>query len=770
MICMRLPSRFQFFRLSLLSVALSAALHSGVALAADPFVLKDIRVEGLQRTDAGTVFGSLPFRIGDTYNDDKGAAALRALFATGLFKDVRIEIENDVVVVVVEERPVIANVDFAGTKEFDKEALIKALKDIGIGEGLPFDKALADRAEQELKRQYLTRSLYGAEVVTTVTPLERNRVNVTFTVTEGAAAHINEIRVVGNKAFSEGTLRGLFDLSTGGWLTWYTKTDRYSRAKLNADLENLRAYYLNRGYLEFNVDSTQVAISPDKQNISITVNITEGQPYVVTGVTLEGDYLGRENDFKSLVTVVPGQPYRAESVADTTRAFVDRFGTFGYAFARVDARPEIDRTTGRVSVALVANPQRRAYVRRINVAGNTRTRDEVVRREFRQFESSWYDGARIRLSRDRVDRLGYFKEVAVETTEVPGTQDQVDLTVNVVEKPTGNLLLGAGFSSADQLSLTASVKQDNIFGSGNYMGVEVNTSRSNRTLVVSTVDPYFTMDGVSRAVDLYYRTTSPINSQGENYRLVTPGATVRFGVPFSEFDTVFLGIGIERTEIRGTNALPNNYFLYREQFGAAAVSVPLTIGWTRDDRDSAISPNTGRYTRVNAEVGVAGDTRYVRANAQFQQYFALSRRFTFGFNSEFGYGKGLGGRPFPIFKNFYGGGLGTVRGFDQGSLGPIDVTGAYIGGTRRLNLNGELYVPFPGSGNDRTLRLFGYVDAGNVWGENESVELKSLRASTGLGLSWISPIGPLKLSYGMPIRKEPTDRIQRLQFQIGTAF
>jgi outer membrane protein insertion porin family len=278
------------------------------------------------------------------------------------------------------------------------------------------------------------------------------------------------------------------------------------------------------------------------------------------------------------------------------------------------------------------------------------------------------------------------------------------------------------------------------------------------------------MDGVSRAVDLYYRTTSPINSQGENYRLVTPGATVRFGVPFSEFDTVFLGIGVERTEIRGTNALPNNYFLYREQFGAAAVSVPLTIGWTRDDRDSAISPNTGRYTRVNAEVGVAGDTRYVRANAQFQQYFALSRRFTFGFNSEFGYGKGLGGRPFPIFKNFYGGGLGTVRGFDQGSLGPIDVTGAYIGGTRRLNLNGELYVPFPGSGNDRTLRLFGYVDAGNVWGENESVELKSLRASTGLGLSWISPIGPLKLSYGMPIRKEPTDRIQRLQFQIGTAF
>ncbi|MDB5817976.1 MAG: putative outer rane signal peptide protein [Rhizobacter sp.] len=767
---MRLTSKVLSFRPSFLSLALGFALMSGSAFAADPFVLSDIRVEGLQRTDAGTVFGSLPFRIGDTYSDEKGAAALRSLFATGLFKDVRIEIDGNIVVVVVEERPVIANVDFVGTKEFDKEALVKALKDIGIGEGLPFDKALADRAEQELKRQYLTKSLYGAEVVTTVTPLERNRVNVTFTVTEGEAAHISEIRIVGNKAFSEGALRGNFDLSTGGWLTWYTKSDRYSRAKLNADLENLRAYYLNRGYLEFNVDSTQVAISPDKQNISVTVNITEGQPYTVTSVRLEGDYLNKDNDFKALVTVVPGEPYRAEAVADTTRAMVDRFGTFGYAFARVEARPEIDRATGRVAVAIVSNPQRRAYVRRINVAGNTRTRDEVVRREFRQFESAWYDGARIRLSRDRVDRLGYFKEVSVETTEVPGTQDQVDLTINVVEKPTGNLLLGAGFSSADKLALTASIKQDNIFGSGNYMGVEVNTSRSNRTVVVSTVDPYFTTDGVSRAVDVYYRTTSPLNSQGENYKLVTPGATIRFGVPFSEFDTIFVGLGIERTSIKGDNALPNNYFLYREQYGESAVSVPLTVGWTRDDRDSAISPNSGRYMRANAEMGIAADTRYVRGNLQFQQYFALSRRFTFGFNSEFGYGKGLGGKPFPIFKNFYGGGLGTVRGFDQGSLGPVDVTGAYIGGTRRLNLNGELYVPFPGSGNDRTLRLFGYVDAGNVWGENQTIQLNSLRASTGLGLSWISPIGPLKLSYGTPIRKQPEDRIQRLQFQIGTAF
>ncbi|HEX7438538.1 MAG TPA: outer membrane protein assembly factor BamA [Caldimonas sp.] len=767
---MQFSFRRPAFRPSLLSIALATALHAGSAWAVEPFVLKDIRVEGLQRTDPGTVFASLPFRIGDTYSDEKGAAALRALFATGLFKDVRIDIEGGVAIVIVEERPVISSIDFVGLKEFDKDTLVKSLKDFGIGEGLPFDKALADRAEQELKRQYLTRSLYGAEVVTTVTPIERNRVNVTFTVTEGGASRIREIRIVGNQAFSEGTLKGLFDLNDGGWFNWYSKADRYSRAKLNADLETLRAYYLNRGYLEFNVESTQVTISPDKQDITVTINVKEGQPFVVTGVQLEGEFLGKDDEFKTLVTIRPGEPYRAEAVAETTRAFVDKFATFGYAFAKIDARPAIDRANGQVVLTLAADPQRRVYVRRVSIAGNTRTRDEVIRREFRQFESSWYDGRKIKLSRDRVDRLGFFSEVNVESNEVPGTLDQVDLTITIKEKPTGNLSLGAGFSSADKLALTASIKQENVFGSGNYLGLEINTSRSSRTLVVSTVDPYFTIDGISRAFDFYYRTTRPLNSQGEQYKLVTPGVSVRFGVPFSEYDTVFFGAGYERTEIRGATALPNNFFLYREKFGEVSSSVPLTIGWARDQRDSALVPTTGRYQRINLDWGMLGDSRYLRANLQAQQYIPISKRFTFAVNAEFGYGRGLSGRGYPIFKNFYGGGLGTVRGFDQGSLGPVDVTGAYIGGNRRLNINNELYLPVPGTGNDRTLRLFTYVDAGNVWGENEELRLNSLRASAGVGLSWVSPVGPLKLSYGVPIRKRPEDRIQKLQFQIGTAF
>lgn len=747
-----------------------AVLCQTSAWAVEPFVVKDIRVEGLQRADAGTVFAALPFRVGDTYTDDKGAASLRSLFATGLFKDVRIQIEGNVAVVVVEERPVISRVEFVGTKEFDKDALVKSLKDVGIGEGQPFDRALADRAEQELKRQYLSRSLYGVEIVTTITPTERNRVNVTFTVTEGDVTKIRSIRITGNQAFSESTLLSQMDLTTGGWLTWYTKSDQYARSKLNADLETLKSYYLNRGYLEFKVESTQVSISPDKQDISIAINVAEGPKYTVTGVRLEGEYLGKDEAFRNLVTIKPGEAYRADDVASTIKAFTDRFAAFGYAFAKVDLRPEIDREKGQVVAVLVAQPQRRVYVRRINVAGNSRTRDEVIRREFRQFESAWYDGQKIKLSRDRVDRLGYFKQVNVETSEVPGTQDLVDLTVTVEEKPTGNLMVGAGFSTAEKLTLTASIKQDNVFGTGNYLGLEVNTSRYNRTVVVSTVDPYFTDDGISRSFDVFYRTSRPLSTQGGDYQIVTPGGAVRFGVPFTEFDTVFFGLGAEQTAIKGNLGLPVSYKVHRELFGERSLSVPLTVGWARDARDSVIAPTQGRYQRLNLEIGVAGDTRYLRSDYQFQQFFPLTNRLTIGLNTELGYGTGLSGKPYPVFKNFYGGGLGTVRGFEQNSLGPADIEGAYIGGARRFNINTEFYVPFPGAGNDRTLRMFAYADAGNVWGEQQTIKLADLRASVGVGVSWISPVGPLKLSYGKPIRSFDQDKIQKLQFQIGTAF
>ena len=751
-------------------VMVAVAAMVSPAWAVEPFVIKDIRVEGLQRSDPGTVFAALPFRIGDTYNDDKGATALRALFATGLFKDVRIEIDKDVAVVIVDERSIIASVTFVGLKEFDKEPLTKSLRDAGIGEGLPFDRAVIDRAEQEIKRQYLSRSLYGAEVVTTVTPIERNRVNVTFTMTEGDAARIANVRIVGATLVSESTLLDLFELSSSGWFTWYSKTDRYSRTKLNADLEKLRAYYLNRGYLEFAIESTQVTISPDKQTISIAISIKEGQPYTVTSIRLEGDYLGKEEEFRSLVLLRPGQPYRGDAVTETSRRFQDLFGLYGYAFARIEPRPDIDRATGQVAMVFGAEPQRRVYVRRIDVAGNTRTRDEVIRREFRQLESAWYDGGLIKLSKERVDRLGYFKDIEVETSEVAGSPDQVDLVVNVTEKPTGNLAVGAGYSNAEKLTFNASIKQDNAFGSGHSLGVEVNTSKYSRTLVVSTVDPYWTVDGISLAVDAFYRTQRPVNYLGDSYQLKTPGASVRFGVPFSEYDTVFTGLGWERTELGTSVGLPLAWLNYRALYGNKTNAIAATLGWSRDGRDSLIAPSAGRYQRVFFEWSFLGEVKYLKTNLQYQEYWQLPLRLTLGVNAEVGIGKGLAGKPYPVFKNFYGGGLGTVRAFEQGSLGVVDPTGAYIGGAKRFNANTELYFPVPGTGNDRTLRIFAFADIGNVWREDETVTGASLRSSAGLGLSWISPVGPLKLSWGKPLSVQRNDRIQRFQFQIGTAF
>lgn len=758
------------FRRQAIAIAVAASVFAGAAWAVEPFTVRDIRVEGLQRVEAGTIFASLPVRVGDTYDDQKGAAAIQAIFALGLFKDVRIEANGDVLVVIVEERPTVADIDFAGNKEFDKDVLRKMMRDIGLADGRPFDKALLDRAEQEIKRQYINRSLYASEVVTTVTPIERNRVNLSFTITEGARARIRDIHIVGNKAFGESTLRNLFDLDTGGWLSWYTKSDQYSRAKLNADLETLRSYYLTRGYLEFRIDSTQVVLAPDKQEIDIAINITEGDRYVVSEVKLEGNYLGKDDEFKSLVSIRPGQPYNADDVVQTTKAFTDYFGNFGYAFARVEARPEVDRTNNRVALVIQAEPSRRAYVRRINVAGNSRTRDEVVRREFRQFESAWYDADKIRRSRDRVDRLGFFREVSIETQEVPGAPDQVDLTITVAERATGNLSLGAGYSSGDGLGLTAGIKQENAFGSGNSLGIQLDTSKINRTVVFNTTDPYFTVDGVSRSIDVYHRSTRPYTAN-DSYQLVTTGASLRFGVPFTETDTVYFGGGLERTKIVPGTSLPAAYAAYGNQFGYSSSSVPLTIGWARDTRDSALVPNTGRYQRINGEWGVGGDTRYLSGSYQFQQYWPLNKQYTLAFNGDLAYVKGLSGRPFPLFKNFYGGGLGSVRGFEQGSLGEKEITnGGSLGGNKKVNVNIELLTPFPGAGNDRTLRMFGFFDVGNVYGESQPMRLNQLRASVGVGISWISPVGPLRLAIANPIRKFAGDRIQRVQFQIGTAF
>jgi outer membrane protein insertion porin family len=759
-----------FLRSVLGTISLGIAAHAAWAL--EPFQVRDIRVEGLQRVEAGTIFASIPVKVGDTYSDEKAAASIRSLFSLGLFKDVRIEANGGVLVVIVEERPSIAEVDFSGTKEFDKDTLKRALRDIGLTDGRPFDKALVDRAEQELKRQYINRSMYATEVITTVTPVERNRVNLSFAVVEGDTAKINDIRIVGSKAFSSETLLGLFDQDTGGWLSWYTKSNRYSRTKLNADIETLKSYYLTRGYLEFKVDSTQVAIAPDKQGIAITVNVTEGERFVVSRVKLAGNYLGKDEEFQSLIAIKAGEPYNVDQVTQTTKAFTDYFGNFGFAFARAEARTAIDRVSNRVEITLQADPSRRAYVRRINVAGNDRTRDEVIRREFRQLEAAWYDGEKIRQSRNRVDRLGFFKEVTMETQEVPGSPDQVDLTVNVLEKPTGSISVGAGLSSSEGFGLTFGFKQENAFGSGSSLGIELNTSKYNRTVAFNTTNPYFTEDGVSRTIDLYQRTSKPYTDI-DSYALETSGASMRFGVPFTDVDTVFFGGGVERTTVVPGTLLPAVYQDFANQFGYSANSVPLTVGWARDTRDSALVPSTGKVMRASGEWSVAGDLRYVRGTLQYQQFFPISRKVTAAVNGELSLGAGTTDLSYPVFKNYYSGGLGSVRGFEQGSL----TTGAQraagliaTGGSKKINFNAELLSPLPGGGNDRTLRMYGFFDAGGIFGADEAIQIGDLRTSVGVGISWISPVGPLRLAFAKPLSKFDGDKIQTMQFQIGTTF
>jgi outer membrane protein insertion porin family len=757
---------------SLLSV-LVASLFAMPALAFEPFAVKDIRVEGIQRTEAGTVFNYLPVKVGDTLTPEKSAQSIKALFATGFFRDVRIEVDKDVMVVVVQERPAIARIDFSGMKEFEKDTILKALKDTGIADGRIFDRALLDKAEQELKRQYLARGKYAANVTTTVTPLERNRVGISFNIEEGAAAKIKQISIIGNKAFSEKNLLDLFELTTPGWLSWYTKNDQYSRQKLAADIEKLRSFYMNQGYLEFNVESTQVSISPDKQDVFITINVSEGEAYQVSSVKLAGDFTLPEDDLKKLVKVKAGDVFSRERLNETTKAISDRLGNQGYAFANVNAAPELDKAKRQVAFTIFIDPGKRVYVRRVNVTGNTKTRDEVVRREVRQMEGGWYDAARVTTSKERVDRLGYFTEVAVETPAVQGTADQVDVNLNVTEKPTGNLMLGVGTSSTDKVILSAAISQNNFMGSGNNVGIQVNSAKSQRTYALSYTNPYFTIDGVSQGFDVYHRTVDTSSTELAYYKSSSTGAGIRFGFPISEKESLGVGLGIDSTDIEVFDDSPNYYKRYVATFGNRNLSLPVSLNWASDGRDSFFFPTKGTYQKAGIEVALpGGDLQYYRATYQLQHYIPLNQKFTLMFNGEMGYGDSYGSTSeLPFFKNFYAGGVNSVRGYKASSLGPYEISNGEeerLGGNRRIVGNAELMWALPGM--EKSFRLGLFFDAGQVYGKGEKIDLGSLRYSTGISAAWISPIGPLKFSYGVPLNKESGDKTESFQFQLGTTF
>jgi outer membrane protein insertion porin family len=753
-----------------LAWVLLAAVDAALAQAFQPFVIKDIRVEGLQRTEPGTVFSYLPVKVGETLTSEKAQQALRALFATGFFKDVRLEAEDGVLVVLVEERPAIAQVDFTGVSDFPVDGLRRALRDLGLAEGRIFDRASLDVAEQELKRQYLSQGKYAAQVQTTVTPLERNRVAISFAVTEGEVARIRSINIVGARAFDEDTLLGLFVLRTPGWLTWYTKHDQYSRQRLSADLETLRSYYLDRGYLDFNVDSTQVSITPDRQDIYITVNVSEGEKYTVSDMRVGAQSIVPQEELEALLRLTPGDVFSRQRLVETQKAIAERLGNEGYAFANANAVPEIDREKRTVAFTLLVDPGRRVYVRRINIVGNTKTRDEVVRRELRQLEGAYYDASKLQLSRRRIDRTRYFSEVTLQTAPVEGSPDQVDVTFTVTERSTGALALGVGFSTLDRFIVSASITQPNVFGSGKYLALELNSGTVNQVYSLSYVDPYWTVNGVSRGFDIYKRKVDASTLSTGAYGTDTVGAGIRFSYPVSERDTVSFGLAGESVEVETFESSSNVYKAFVAAFGNEYDYGSVTAAWSRETRDSLILTTSGALTRLSAEFAFGG-LEYQRYGINQQVYFPLSTTFTLFLNADLGYARGGGGKPLPFFKNFYAGGPGSVRGYEDFSLGPRDLDGNSLGGTRRVVGNAELLFPMPGAAQEKSLRLGLFFDAGQVYAERQPVDLSELRYSAGIALAWASPLGPLRLSYGMPINeREGFDRVQRLQFKFGTTF
>ena len=757
--------------------ALVLALFHQYALALDSFVIKDIRVEGLQRTEPGTIFNYLPVEVGDTMDDAKATRAIKSLYGTGFFKDVRIEADGDVLLVTVQERSAIATIAFSGNRSFPSDKMLEGLKQIGISEGLIFDKSELDRAEQEIKRQYLSTGKYGATVKTVVSPLERNRVAVRFEIEEGKVAKIRDINIVGNEDFTMDELRTEFLLTTPNWMSWWNKDDQYSKQKLTADLETLKSFYLNQGYLEFAVDSTQVAISPDKQDIFITVNVTEGEKYTISDVKLAGDLKLPETELQELVKFKKGDTFNRQMITETSQAISDKLSNEGYAFANVNAVPDINKEELTAAFTFFVDPGRRVYVRRINLTGNTRTKDSALRREMRQLESSWYAGDKIKRSKERLDRTQFFDSVDIETPAVPGNTDQVDLNINVAEKSTGSVQFGAGLSSNEGVVLGFNVSQQNFLGTGNRVNAQLNTSKLNTIYSLSYTDPYFTPDGISRGFDIYRRdvdTNTNTTSNIGTYQSSSYGLGVRFGLPLTERSSFNIGFTGDITSI---DLQANSPVQYKDfcgnTSGCDANSIQVRAGWTYDSRDNLLFPNRGVLQRLNAEVSVPGlDLEYYKLEYQHAWYKDVFKNVTFMLNGELGYADSYGTGRYPFFKNFFVGGVNSVRGFENGTVGPRNIDPATgndfsVGGTTKVVGNAEVFVPVPLIKDSSQFRLSAFFDAGRA---GESISFDELRYSTGVGVSWFSPFGPLKIVFAQPLNEKQGDNTQTLQFQFGQQF
>ncbi len=740
--------------------------------AIDSFTISDIRVEGLQRISAGTVFNYLPIKVGDQIDAETAQESIRQLFRTGFFDDVSLEQEGTVLIVKVKERPSIADVKIKGNKALDSDTLMDGMKQIGLAQGRVFNQSILDRVVQELKTQYFAQGKYAADIVTRVTPLDRNRVSINVDINEGKTAKIKQINVVGNQAFNDKELDKRFKLGTPNVFSFFTHKDRYSKQKLAADLESLQSFYQDRGYLDFNIDSTQVTISPDKRDIYITINIGEGEKYTISDFSIKGRLEVPESELISLVTVQPGDVYARKEISASRKAIADRLADEGYAFASVRAVPDIDKDNLSASFTFFVDPGRRIYIRRIDISGNTTTQDEVIRRELRQLEGAWYSASKIQRSRVRLQRLGFFDDVKIDTPQVPGSPDQVDLKIEVKERATGSVLFGVGFSDADGLLLQASVSQKNLFGTGRELNLSFDNSSVTQVLNLQYLNPYHTIDGISRGFTIFRREVDADEADTAEYITDTTGAGVNYRFPLSEFNSLNAGLSYERIELEETSETPPEIASFIEENPSSDIG-KITGNVARDTRDSILYPTVGTLQRLSWELSLpGGDLEYYKVNYRAAWYRPLTKSIVFKASGELGYGDGFGDtEELPFFKNFFAGGAGTVRGYEARSLGPRDSgdTPEPLGGSRRVLFNAELLFPIPGTeGKDKRFSLF--VDGGQVFGPDQSVDLSDLRISAGLAFNWFSPLGPLSVSYGVAINDEEEDETEAVQVTLGRFF
>lgn len=750
----------------------TAILSLPAMVVADVFVIKDIRVEGLQRISAGTVFNHIPVKIGERIESEQSSSIIRELYKTGFFKDVRLEREGDVLIVFVQERPAIAKINITGNDSMKTDELLAGLKDIGLAEGRVFNNSVLDRIERELRRQYFSNGKYGVKLQSTVTPLERNRVAVDIAIKEGAAARIKRINIVGNTTFEEEDLLDQFQLGTSNMLSRVTKNDQYSKQKLSADLETLRSYYLDRGYINFKVNSTQVSISPDKSDIYITINITEGDVYNISDIKLAGRMAVPKEQIFPLIHLTRGTIFSRKDVVDSAERINSLLGKNGYAFANVNSIPEINEEKKTVDITFFVDPGKRVYVRNVNFRGNSNTRDEVLRREMRQMESAWFSSEQVKMSKERLRRLGYFDSVTVETPPVPGSTDQVDVNVTVKEKQTGNVMAGIGWSKSDGILFNSSISQNNFLGTGKRVIFAFNNSDSQRHYQVGYTNPYYTVDGISRGFDLMYKQTDFADVDTAKYKTDVASAGVNFGIPLNEFDRVRFDFRLINTEFDTGGDASTEVRQFETNNGDSFLDYQIAVSWSSDSRDSAIFPSRGSEQKLSAEATLPGsDLEYYRIEYSHKRYFPLSESLTLSLDGEIGYGDGYGDtKKLPFFKNYFGGGVKTVRGFKDYSLGPRDSNDDPLGGNMKLFANAEVTFPDPFGLAPETVRMGAFFDMGNVYDTDGDIDIGELRYATGLSLKWLSPMGPLGFVVALPLNDEGDDETENFQFTFGTAF